>query len=73
MRELWERLSAETAYDPLAGTEFTPELITERLALLAEDGETVIGAVYANIDNDQVGFVFGLYVRPSLNTYVFPS
>jgi ribosomal protein S18 acetylase RimI-like enzyme len=66
MRDLWARLSAETSYDdPLAGTEFTTDLITERIALLAEDGELVIGAVYANIVSEQVGFVFGLYVRPS--------
>jgi ribosomal protein S18 acetylase RimI-like enzyme len=65
MRDLWDRLSAETAYDSLAGTEFSSDFITERIALLAEDGEAVVGAVYANIVSEEVGFVFGLYVRPS--------
>lgn len=66
MRELWERLSAETTYDDtLAGNEFTLDLITERIALLAEGDAIVVGVVYANMSSEQVGFIFGLYVRPS--------
>jgi ribosomal protein S18 acetylase RimI-like enzyme len=66
MRDLWERLSAETTYDEeLAGNEFTSEFITQRIALLAEDNDMVVGAVYANLASAQAGFIFGLYVRPS--------
>jgi ribosomal protein S18 acetylase RimI-like enzyme len=64
MRELWERLSAETTYDDLPSSSFEVEFLTDRIALIAEDGPLAVGTVYANLVNDDVAFVFGLYVVP---------
>lgn len=65
LRALWEASTAEITFTPYPGTPFQESLLSDHLALVAEDAETVVGAVYANTGADpSYGFVFGLYVRP---------
>ncbi len=66
MRMLWEEFNAETTYTPYPGSEFEASLLTDQLALLAEDGGQPVGCVYAATPTDHFGFVFGLYVRPTV-------
>jgi ribosomal protein S18 acetylase RimI-like enzyme len=64
MRAFWEASTAETTTTPYPGAPFEESLLTEHLSLVAEDGGTPVGCVYANISAEAFGFVFGLYVRP---------
>ena len=64
MRRLWDDFSAETTYTPYPGNPFEPALVTEHIALLAEEDGEPIGTVYANVVTPYYGFVFGLYTRP---------
>ena len=67
MQTLWEAFTRETTYTPYPGAPFSPSLLTEHLALLAEDRREAVGCVYANTSvSDDFGFVFGLYVRPDM-------
>ena len=65
MEALWDAFNAETTYTPYAGSSFAARLLTDHLALVAEDVAESVGCVYANTGNEHFGFVFGLYVRPS--------
>jgi ribosomal protein S18 acetylase RimI-like enzyme len=63
MRAFWDAFTVETAFTPYPGSAFTPELLTDFVALVAENGDGVVGCVYANVAQDHFGFVFGLFVR----------
>lgn len=64
MRRLWNEFTAEATFTPYPGSPFEPSLVTKHIALLAEEGDQVVGTVYANTSNPDFGYVFGLYTRP---------
>ena len=64
MRVLWDEFTAETTYTPYPGVPFSEELLSDVIALVAEDSGVPAGCVYANPESEHFGFVFGLYVRP---------
>jgi GNAT superfamily N-acetyltransferase len=64
-RALWERFVEETAYTPYPPAPFEPTLVTDHLALVAEEDGQAVGIVYANLTSPGFGFVFGLYVEPA--------
>jgi ribosomal protein S18 acetylase RimI-like enzyme len=64
MRELWNDFSAEAHYTPYPSSPFEPALLTDHIALVAEDHAEAVGTVYANVSSPHFGFVFGLYTRP---------
>jgi ribosomal protein S18 acetylase RimI-like enzyme len=64
MRRLWDEFSAEAAYAPYPPVPFDPGLLTEHVALVAEQDGLAIGTVYANLSGPHFGYVFGLYTRP---------
>ncbi len=64
LRPLWEQFTAEATFAPYPGVPFEPRLVTDHLALIAEEDGEVVGTVYANTASPDYGFVFGLYVRP---------
>lgn len=64
MRELWDEFNAQTTYTPYPGSPFAQTLLTDQIALIAEDSGEPVGCVYGR-PSDHFGFVFGLYVRPS--------
>lgn len=47
-------------FAPYPPSEFAPELLTNHIALVAEDAGEVVGCVYAAAPSDDHGFVFGL-------------
>ena len=64
-RRLWEASNEEVAFTPYEGSSFDPALVTDQVALIAEDDDgEIAGVVYANAANPHYGFVFGLFVRP---------
>ena len=65
MRRLWEESTEETTFTPYPGAPFEPALLTDHIALVAEEGGEVVGTVYANISSPDFGFVFGLYTVPA--------
>jgi ribosomal protein S18 acetylase RimI-like enzyme len=64
MRRLWDDFSAEAHYTPYPSAAFEPALLTDHVALVAEDAGEPVGTVYANVSSPHFGFVFGLYTRP---------
>jgi ribosomal protein S18 acetylase RimI-like enzyme len=64
MRRLWDEFTVEASFAPYPGNPFEPALITNHLALLAEEDGEPVGTVYANLASPHFGFVFGLYTRP---------
>jgi ribosomal protein S18 acetylase RimI-like enzyme len=64
MRVLWGESIAEITFTPYPGSPFETSLVSDHLALVAVDGEMIVGTVYANTTSPDFGFVFGLYVRP---------
>jgi ribosomal protein S18 acetylase RimI-like enzyme len=64
MRRLWEEFTAEATFAPYPGSPFEPALLTDHVALVAEDEDEPVGTVYANLSSPGFGFVFGLYTRP---------
>jgi ribosomal-protein-alanine N-acetyltransferase len=64
LRRLWNEFTAEATFTPYPGSGFEPALVTKHIALLAEEGDTVVGTVYANTASQHFGYVFGLYIRP---------
>jgi ribosomal protein S18 acetylase RimI-like enzyme len=65
MRRLWDEFCAETDYAPYPPAPFEPALLTDHVALVAEEEGEAIGTVYANLKGSpHFGFVFGLYTRP---------
>lgn len=64
-RRLWEASNEEITFTPYEGSRFDPILVTDHIALVAEnDGGGIAGTVYANASTPDFGFVFGLYVLP---------
>jgi ribosomal protein S18 acetylase RimI-like enzyme len=64
MRELWDEFTAEATFTPYPGSPFEPALLTDHIALVAEEGGEAVGTVYSNLSSPHFGFVFGLYTRP---------
>jgi ribosomal protein S18 acetylase RimI-like enzyme len=65
MERLWEKFNAEATFTPYPGALFEVALVTDHVALLAEEEGEVLGVVYANVTNPHFGYVFGLYICPS--------
>src|SRR5215207_4775091 len=65
MRRLWDEFTAEGTFTPYPGNAFEPALVTDHIALLAEEGDQAVGTVYANLASPHFGYVFGLYTRPT--------
>jgi ribosomal protein S18 acetylase RimI-like enzyme len=64
MRQLWDEFTAEATFAPYPGSPFEPALLTDHIALVAEEGGEAVGTVYANVSSPHFGYVFGLYTRP---------
>ena len=64
-RTFWEGLVDEATYTPYPPAPFEPSLLTDHIALVAEQGDEPVGIVYANIGSPGFGFAFGLYVVPA--------
>jgi ribosomal protein S18 acetylase RimI-like enzyme len=62
MRTLWDEFTEDATYTPYPGTPFSPSLLVDQIAFVAESDGVPAGCVYAN-PSDHYGFVFGLYVR----------
>lgn len=65
MRRLWDEFTSEATFTPYPGNPFEPALLTDHVALVAEENGEAIGTVYANLSSQHFGFVFGLYTRPA--------
>jgi ribosomal protein S18 acetylase RimI-like enzyme len=65
LRALWDDSNRELESTPYAQSAFASELLTDQIALVAEEAEEIIGSVYAATPGAEHGFVFGLYVVPS--------
>ena len=65
MRRLWDEFTAEAHYTPYPSSPFEPALLTDHLALVAEDDGEAVGTLYANLSSPHFGFVFGVYTRPA--------
>ena len=65
LSRLWTASLEEITFTPYEGSSFDQTLVTEHIALVAQDdsGE-IAGVVYANAASPDYGFVFGLFVRP---------
>jgi ribosomal protein S18 acetylase RimI-like enzyme len=64
LRRLWNEFTAEATFTPYPGSGFEPSLVTKHIALVAEEGDSVVGTVYANTASQHFGYVFGLYIHP---------
>lgn len=65
-RRLWDEFVRDATFTPYPAEPFAERLLTDHLALLAEDaGGEPVGAVYANLASPHFGFVYGLYVAPA--------
>jgi ribosomal protein S18 acetylase RimI-like enzyme len=65
MRRLWDEFTAEAHYTPYPSSPFEPALLTDHVALVAEDDGEAVGTLYANVSSPHFGFVFGVYVQPA--------
>jgi ribosomal protein S18 acetylase RimI-like enzyme len=65
MRRLWDEFTEEATFAPYPGNPFQPALVTDHIALLAEEDGEPLGTVYANLASSHFGFVFGLYTVPT--------
>src|ERR671918_281360 len=65
MRRLWDDFTDEATFAPYPGNPFQPALVTDHIALLAEEDGEPVGTVYANLASPHFGFVFGLYTVPT--------
>ena len=65
MRVLWDEFTAEATFTPYPGSAFERALLTDHVALLAEDKRKIVGTVYLNTPSPHFGYVFGLYTRPA--------
>jgi len=64
MRRLWNEFTAEATFTPYPGSAFEPSLVMKHVALVAEEGDSILGTVYANTTSEHFGYGFGLYARP---------
>ncbi|MGH3082291.1 MAG: GNAT family N-acetyltransferase [Gaiellaceae bacterium] len=65
MRRLWDEFTVEATFAPYPGNPFQSALVTDHIALLAEEDGAPVGTVYANLASPHFGFVFGLYTIPA--------
>jgi ribosomal protein S18 acetylase RimI-like enzyme len=65
MRRLWDEFTAEGTFTPYPGNAFEPALVTDHVALVAEEEGEAVGTVYANVSSPHFGYIFGLYTQPS--------
>jgi ribosomal protein S18 acetylase RimI-like enzyme len=65
LRTLWDGSNSELDFLPYEQSVFSSELLTDSIALVAEEAGEIIGSVYAATPGVEHGFVFGLYVVPS--------
>jgi ribosomal protein S18 acetylase RimI-like enzyme len=65
MRRLWDEFTDEATFAPFPGNPFQPALVTDHVALVAEENGEILGTVYANTSSSHFGYVFGLYTRPA--------
>jgi ribosomal protein S18 acetylase RimI-like enzyme len=65
MRRLWDEFTVEATFAPYPGNPFQPALVTDHIALVAEEDGAPVGTVYANLASPHFGFVFGLYTIPA--------
>src|SRR5687768_11003057 len=65
MRRLWDEFTAEGTFTPYPSNAFEPALVTDHVALVAEEEGEAVGTVYANVSSPHFGYVFGLYTQPS--------
>ena len=65
MRRLWDEFTVEATFAPYPGNPFQAALVTDHIALLAEENGEPVGTVYANLASPHFGFVFGLYTIPA--------
>ena len=65
MRRLWDDFTVEATFAPYPGNPFQAALVTDHIALLAEENGEPVGTVYANLASPHFGFVFGLYTIPA--------
>ena len=45
MRNTWDEFTAEATFTPYPGSAFDPSLVTKHIALVAEEGDSVVGTV----------------------------
>lgn len=64
MERLWNAFSEEATFTPYPASRFEPSLVSEHVALIAEDEAAAVGTVYVNVGSPSFGYVFGLYVVP---------
>ena len=65
MERLWDAFTTEATFTPYPGSPFDRSLVTDHLALVAEEEGAVVGTVYVNTSSTDFGYVFGLYVVPA--------
>lgn len=65
LQALWDDSNRELSFAPYEQSAFSTDLLTDHIALVAEQAGAVIGSVYAALPGADHGFVFGLYVVPS--------
>jgi ribosomal protein S18 acetylase RimI-like enzyme len=64
MQRLWDEFSVEATFTPYAPAAFETALLTDHIALVAEEHGEAVGMVFANLSSPHFGWVFGLYTRP---------
>ena len=51
MQRLWDEFCVEATFTPYPGNPFEPALLTDHVALVAEDDGEAVGTVYANLSS----------------------
>jgi ribosomal protein S18 acetylase RimI-like enzyme len=64
LRRLWDAFTEEATFTPYPGSPFEPALVTDHVALVAEEESGIVGTVYASLASPGFGYVFGLYTVP---------
>ena len=64
MRILWDEFTSEATFTPYPGVPFSESLLTDQIALVAEQDGRPLGCVDIALPDEHFGYVFGLYVRP---------
>ena len=55
MRRLWDEFTAEATFTPYPGNAFEPALLSDHIALVAEEEGEAVGTVYANLTSPHFG------------------
>jgi len=64
LARLWDASVAEATFTPYPGQPFAASLVADHVALVAEEPDRIVGAVYLNLGSRDLGYLFGLYVVP---------